>query len=213
MKSTDKTRRRRTFPSRTPVIDERHDKAFEILFISSQRRRVNVFDEVLKRLETIACAEIQTRAISYGIIFMGFYRGVGFEFNVYVNSQGCLNPKSRQNPVWHKPVTPPGTLRHEIDEVIRRIKGIEGNGDVTVPRGAPPPLGSRSSMTDLLFRYNRTITRSSADGCYVPICTVLYFSHPLCMYMFILFYRHNPEWQQYEGLINHKYPVLSTCAD
>src|SRR5579871_394844 len=83
--------------------------------------QVNVFDTVFTRLEAIAYAKIRTRAISYGMVFMGFYRGVGFEFNVYINGQGHLNRKTRQNPVWHKPVTPLDTLRHEIDEVIQRM--------------------------------------------------------------------------------------------
>ena len=67
---------------------------------------VNVFDAVFKRLEMIECTEIETRAISYGVIFNGFYHGVGFEFNVYVNGQGRLNRKANQNPVWHKPIAP-----------------------------------------------------------------------------------------------------------
>ena len=32
---------------------------------------VDVFDEVLKRLEMIKCTEIKTRVISYGVIFTG----------------------------------------------------------------------------------------------------------------------------------------------
>ena len=77
----------------------------------SKGAHVKVFDEVLKRLEMIECTEIRTRAISYGMIFTGFYHNVEFEFNVYVNGQGRLNPKTRRNPVWHKPVAPPDTLR------------------------------------------------------------------------------------------------------
>jgi len=96
---------------------------------------MNVFDEVLKRLEIIECTEIGTRAISYGMIFTGFYHDVGFEFNVYVNGQGRLNRKTRQNPVWHKPIAPPDTLRGEIDEVIRWVKSVEGTGDVTTLQG------------------------------------------------------------------------------
>jgi len=79
---------------------------------------VNVFDEVLKRLEMIKCTEISTRMISYGMIFKGLYHGVGFEFNVYVNGKGHLNPKTKHNPVWHKPVRPLVALRHTIDKVI-----------------------------------------------------------------------------------------------
>ena len=79
---------------------------------SSKSRRplntasVNVFDEVLKRLEFIKCTEIGTRVISYGVIYTGLYHDVRFEFNIYVNAQGRLNRKTRQNPVWHKPVVP-----------------------------------------------------------------------------------------------------------
>jgi len=89
---------------------------------------INVFDEVLKRLETLKCAEVRTRAISYGMIFTGFYHDVEFEFNVYINARGRLNRKTRQNPVWHKPVTPPDTLREAIDEVIQRVKSADGLG-------------------------------------------------------------------------------------
>ena len=94
---------------------------------------VKVFDEVLKRLEMIECTEIRTRAISYGMIFTGFYHNVEFEFNVYVNSQGRLNPKTRRNPVWHKPVAPPDTLRDAIHEVIQWIKSNRA-GNVRLPQ-------------------------------------------------------------------------------
>jgi len=60
------------------------------------------------------------------MIFTGFYHDVGFEFNVYVNAQGRLNRKPRQNPVWHKPVSPPDSLKDAINEVILRIKSIDG---------------------------------------------------------------------------------------
>ena len=96
---------------------------------------VEVFNEVLKWLETIACSEIRTRAIAYGMIFTGFYLDVTFEFNVYVNGQGHLNRKTRQNPVWHKPVKTLDMLRDEIDEVIQCIKSVDGTGDVTALQG------------------------------------------------------------------------------
>jgi len=64
-----------------------------------QRASINIFDDVLKRLEVLKCAEVRTRAISYGMIFTGFYRDVWFEINVYVNAQGRLNRKTKQNPV------------------------------------------------------------------------------------------------------------------
>ena len=96
---------------------------------------VNVFDEVLKRLEMIECTEVRTRAISYGMIFTGFYHDIGFEFNVYVNHQGRLNPKTKQNPVWHKPVALPDTLRDAIDEVVQWVKSVEGAGNMTAPQG------------------------------------------------------------------------------
>ena len=86
---------------------------------------VNIFDEVLKRLEMIKCTEIETRVISYGMIFKGFYQEVRFEFNIYVNAQGHLNRKTRQNPVWHKPVIPPDMLKDVIDEVVQWVKSIE----------------------------------------------------------------------------------------
>lgn len=96
--------------------------------------RLNVFDEVLKRLEMIKCTEIRTRAISYGMIFTGFYHDVGFEFNVYVNSQGHLNRKTKQNPVWHKPIAPPDPLRDAIDEVVQWVKSVDGPEGVIAPQ-------------------------------------------------------------------------------
>jgi hypothetical protein len=96
---------------------------------------VNIFDEVLKRLEMIKCTEIRTRAISYGVIFTGLYHDVRFEFNIYVNAQGCLNRKTRQNSVWHKPVVPPDTLQDAIDEVVQWVKSVEAARGVTVPQG------------------------------------------------------------------------------
>ena len=83
---------------------------------------VDIFDEVLKWLEMIKCTEIKTRAISYGVIFTGLYHNIRFEFNIYVNSQGRLNHKTKQNPVWHKPVIPPHMLRDAIDEVVQWVK-------------------------------------------------------------------------------------------
>jgi len=68
------------------------------------------------------------------MIFTGVYHNVEFEFTVYVNSQGRLNPKTRQNPVWHKPVAPPDTLRDAIDEVIQWIKSNRA-GNMTEPQG------------------------------------------------------------------------------
>ena len=41
---------------------------------------VNVFEEVLKRLKLLECTEIGTQAISYGMIFTGFYHELDFEF-------------------------------------------------------------------------------------------------------------------------------------
>jgi len=50
----------------------------------------------------LKCTEVKARVILHGMIFIGFYHEVGFEFNVYVDAQGCLNRKTRQNPVWRK---------------------------------------------------------------------------------------------------------------
>ena len=96
---------------------------------------VDIFDKVLKRLEMIKCTEIGTRAISYGVIFTGLYHDVRFEFNVYINGQGRLNLKTKQNPVWHKPVAPPDTLRDMIDEVVRWVKSVDGAGNMTALQG------------------------------------------------------------------------------
>jgi hypothetical protein len=102
---------------------------------SPKSASVDIFDEVLKRLEVIKCTEIRTRAISYGVIFTGLYHNVRFEFNVYVNGQGRLNRKARQNPVWHKPVAPPDMLRDAIDQVVQWVKSVDVAGDVTAPQG------------------------------------------------------------------------------
>src|SRR5947207_8899436 len=102
-------------------VTSRHSKYNRSLSSPPKTASMNVFDEVLKRIDMIACTEIRTRAISYGMTFTGFYRDVGFEFNVYVKSQG-LNRKNRQNPVWHNPVTPPDTSRDAIDEENRWVK-------------------------------------------------------------------------------------------
>ena len=91
----------------------------------SSSPKVDIFDEVLKRLETIKCTEIETRVISYGMIFRGFYQEVRFEFNIYVNARGHMNRKTRQNPVWHKPIKPPDMLKDAINEVVQWVKGIE----------------------------------------------------------------------------------------
>ena len=79
----------------------------------------------------IKCTETRTRAISYGVIFTGLYHDIRFEFNVYVNGQGRLNPKTRQNPVWHKPVAPPDTLRDAIEEVVQWVKSVDEAGNMT----------------------------------------------------------------------------------
>ena len=104
-------------------IDGSHIETFNISSFASicspQSASINVFDDVVKRLEILKCTEVRTRAISYGMIFTGLYRDVGFEFNVYVNAQGHLNRKTRQSHVWHKPVTPPDRLKDAIDEVIQ----------------------------------------------------------------------------------------------
>ena len=101
---------------------------------SPKSASVDVFDEVLKRLEMIKCTEIRTRAISYGVIFTGLYDNIRFEFNIYVNSQGRLNRKTRQNPVWHKPVVPPDMLRDAIDQVVQWVKSVDIAEDVTAPQ-------------------------------------------------------------------------------
>src|SRR5208282_5977963 len=107
---------------------------------------VDIFDEVLKGLETIRCTEIGTRAISYGVIFTGSYRDVRFEFNVYVNAQGHLNRKTRQNPVWHKPIAPPDILRDAIDEVVRWVKSVDGTGNVAALQGRSDRSSRRQSF-------------------------------------------------------------------
>jgi hypothetical protein len=92
---------------------------------------VNIFDDVLRRLERMKCTEIGTRVISYGVIYTGLYHGVRFEFNIYVDAQGRLNYKTRRNPVRHKPVVSADELRNAIDEVVKWVKNIEVARDVT----------------------------------------------------------------------------------
>ena len=100
-------------------VTSEHSKSPHSLSSPFKTASANVFDEVVKRLEMIKCTEIETRAISYGMIFTGLYHDVKFEFNVYVNAQGRLNPKTKQNPVWHKPIVPPDMLREAINEVVQ----------------------------------------------------------------------------------------------
>jgi len=71
------------------------------------------------------------------MIFTGLYHNVRFKFNVYVNSQGYVSQKAKQNPIWHKPVSLPGTLKDGIDEVVQRAKSIDGAGNVTAMQGHP----------------------------------------------------------------------------
>jgi hypothetical protein len=92
----------------------------------------DVFDEVLKGLKMIKCTEIRTWVISYGVIFTGLYRDVKF---IYINVQGHLNRKTRQNPVWHKLVAPPDTLRDAIDEVGQWVKSVDGARNMTALQG------------------------------------------------------------------------------
>jgi hypothetical protein len=115
-------------------ITLKHSK-YHLSRSSPKSASVDVFDEVLKRLEMIKCTEIRTRAISYGVIFTGLYDNIRFEFNVYVNGQGHLNRKTRQNPVWHKPVVPPDRLRDAIDQVVQWVKSVDIAEDVTAPQG------------------------------------------------------------------------------
>ena len=113
----------------------KHSKPHLSLSSPSPHASVDIFDEVIKRLKMIKCTEIRTRAISYGVIFTGLYHDIRFEFNVYVNGQGRLNPKTRQNPVWHKPVVPPDTLRDAIEEVVQWVKSVDEAGNMTALQG------------------------------------------------------------------------------
>jgi hypothetical protein len=100
-------------------------KSHQSLSSPPKTASVNVFYEVPKRLEMIKCTDIRTRVISYGMIFTGLYRDVRFEFNIYINAQGRLNRKGRQNLVWHKPAIPPDMLRDAIDEVVEWVKSVD----------------------------------------------------------------------------------------
>ena len=116
-------------------IASKHSKSHPSLSSPPKTVSVDIFDEVLKGLETIKCTEIGTRVISYGVIFTGLYRDVRFEFNVYVNAQRHLNRKTRQNPVWHKPIAPPDPLRDTIDEVVQWVKSMNEAGNMTTLQG------------------------------------------------------------------------------
>jgi len=108
---------------------------------------VNVFDEVLKRLEMSNCSEITTGRINNGTIFKGLYEnGTWFEFNVYVLKNGQLNRKSKNNPVWNKPKEPPTALKRAIDQVIEWVKRVEMKGG---RRAAPGPVSLASDMAAL----------------------------------------------------------------
>ena len=123
--------------SKTPSMSiiSKHSKSHLSSSFPPKNASIGIFDEVLKGLEMIKCPEIGTRVISYNVIFTGLYHNVRFEFNVYVNAQGHLNRKTRQNPVWHKPVAPPDILRDAIDEVVQWVKSVDGAGNVTALQG------------------------------------------------------------------------------
>jgi hypothetical protein len=76
---------------------------------------------------------------SMQVIFTGLYHDVRFEFNIYVNAKGCLNLKTRQNPVWHKPVVLPDVLdvlRDAVDKVVQWVKSVDLARDATGPQEA-----------------------------------------------------------------------------
>jgi len=91
---------------------------------------LNVFDEVLKRLEMMNCTELATKRINYGCIFKGLYAGdTRFEFNIHIKADGHLNQKpNKKNPVWNKPREPPLELRNAVSEVVEWCKRVEANG-------------------------------------------------------------------------------------
>jgi len=77
----------------------KYSKSHFSFSFSSKNALIDVFNEVLKGLEMIECIEIETRVISYDMIFINLYRDIKFEFNVYINIQRYLNRKIKQNPV------------------------------------------------------------------------------------------------------------------
>jgi len=99
---------------------------------------LNVFDEVLKRLEMIDCTDLTTKRINNGYTFKGLYAGdTRFEFNIYVKDDGLLNQKPKKNnPVWNKPPDPPQGLRNAVAEVVAWCKRVQANGGREVMLGA-----------------------------------------------------------------------------
>ena len=134
---------------------------------------MEIFDEVLKRLNTIASSEIRDSSDILRHDFLPTF--ITFEFNVYVNGQGRLNHKTKRSHVWHKLVTPPNTLRDEIDEVIQWVKSVDGPGTSQCAE----PHRSRPTMTELPF----FITRSSQVHSTFNLCSnvhMYYFTSILC---------------------------------
>jgi len=108
---------------------------------------VNVFDEVLKRLEQTMCTEVIYQKIDYGMNFKGLYRDTRFDFNVYVGADGQLKRKAKKrNCVWNKPCEPPVALKAAVDEVIQWVKGVEANGG---RKAAIGPVSFVAQMAEL----------------------------------------------------------------
>jgi hypothetical protein len=100
-----------------------------VLKPSPKSTGVNVFDEVLKRLEQTICTEVTYDKIDNGMNFRGSYKDIRFDFNIYVGADGQLNRKAKKkNCVWMKPSEPPAAVKTAVDEVIQWVKRVEANG-------------------------------------------------------------------------------------
>ena len=78
--------------------------------------------------------------------------------------------KTRHNPVWHKPVSPPDMLRGSIEEVIEWAKSVETVGDTTAPQCR---LGRRCQWQS--FRWRMAAARSKDVIYLTRVCTYIHF--------------------------------------
>jgi len=112
--------------------------------------------------------------------FTGLYYDVGFEFDVYVTAKRHLNPKTRQNPVWRKPVTPPERLKDALDNVRystdKKCWWIE---KVTITQGSLDCSCSDRASNKITYCSIRTFNVNSKKLKYMPILDAVKVSAPL----------------------------------
>jgi hypothetical protein len=90
---------------------------------------VNVFDEILKRLEQTKSIEMTYEKIDYDMNFKGLYKNIRFHFIVYIEEDRQLKrEEKKKNCVWNQSYESPVVLKSAVDEVIQYAKRVEVNG-------------------------------------------------------------------------------------